>query len=156
MSPTTSSWRELVLVALLLVWSATPAGAQRRAEWQVQTVATVTGARFAGGGLGVALRTAGRVRLGASLSGGAAGGLAAVRGEATVSYHPNPFRRRGVAPYAGGGVALTATRDARPEYLVLFLGIESNPAGRAGWFAELGVGGGVRAAGGLRLRSGRR
>jgi hypothetical protein len=72
-----------------------------------------------------------------------------------LSYHLNPYRRRGVTPYAGGGVAVVLTSDASSEYIVLVLGVESNPGGRWGWFAEVGVAGGLRLALGARLRTGR-
>lgn len=145
--------RELLLAAALVAAAAEPGGAQRRVEWQAQGVAVVAGHHFAGGGLGVALRTAGRLRLGVAGSAGALEGAAAVRGEVAVSYHADPMKRRGLAPYAAGGVALSATAARRVEFLLVALGVETGPGARAGWFLEAGVAGGVRIAGGVRLRA---
>jgi hypothetical protein len=57
-----------------------------------------------------------------------------------------------VAPYAGGGVALAATSDEVFEYVLLVIGLETAPGARRGWFAEVGIGGGVRVAAGYRIR----
>ncbi|NIM52117.1 MAG: hypothetical protein GTN62_13160 [Gemmatimonadales bacterium] len=129
-----------------------PLQAQAARELQVQGVVTATATRFIGGGVGFALRTAGRMRVGLMVSAGDMEGAVAGRGEALLSYHLSPFKRRGVTPYVGGGVAVTATRDASEEYLLLVLGVESRPGSSAGWFAEAGVAGGVRVSLGFRLR----
>ncbi len=76
----------------------------------------------------------------------------AVRTEAVASFHLTAFRARGWAPYAGGGVAVTFTRDAVWEALTMLVGIETNPGGRSGWFFEGGVGGGLRVSAGFRGR----
>jgi hypothetical protein len=127
--------------------------AQTRIEWQAQAVVAVLADRFVGAGPGLGVRTAGRLRLGMVLSLGDLEGAAAGRAEALASFHLDPFRPRGITAYAGGGVAVAATRDAAREYVVVVLGMEANPAGRAGWFIESGVGGGLRLSGGVRLRA---
>lgn len=132
--------------------SAWPARAQRAVEWQVQGVGVLTGFEFAGAGVGVAWRTPGRLRVGAALAGGTAEGAAALRGEAALSYHVDPFKRRGVAPYVAGGVSLTATDAGSQEYVLLVIGLEARPGRDAGWFVEAGVAGGLRVAAGVRLR----
>ncbi len=74
------------------------------------------------------------------------------RAEIFASYHLSPYKRRGITPYAGGGVAVAATADDVFEYVLLIIGIETTPAGGSGWFAEVGLGGGVRASAGFRIR----
>ncbi len=148
--------RSVIALLVGLVAAAGPAAAQGTLEWQAQGVATVTGAEFYGGGLGVAYRTAGRTRVGFLASVGDRDGAFAGRGELMLSYHLNPYKRRGLTPYAGGGLSVTLTEDASTEYILLVLGVESSPGGRFGWFAEVGVAGGVRLALGIQLRTGRR
>lgn len=92
------------------------------------------------------------MRLGATASAGNAAGSVAGRGEIALSYHVNPVARRGVTPYAGGGAAVTVTDSVTSEYLVLFVGVESTPGLPWGFFAELGVSGGLRGVAGIRWR----
>jgi len=136
------------------VW--TPLRAQGAHELQVQAVATVTADQFIGGGVGYAYRTGGRVRLGLLASAGSWERDFAGRAEAMVSYHLNPFQRRGVTPYAGGGATVTFTGAESSEYILLVAGVESGPGGRRGWFVEVGMAGGLRLAAGLRWRLGSR
>ena len=126
--------------------------AQRATEWQVHALANVGGDRFLGGGVGLALRTNGRMRVGVVLNAGDLEGTAAVRPELLGSFHLNPYKRNGVSPYAGGGVAAVFTKGDTREYIVAFVGLESRPARSLGWFAEVGIGGGVRVAAGLQYR----
>lgn len=149
---TTSNLRKPILVIVAVGCFGKPVEAQRAREWQAQGLATFSATRFVGGGLGYALRTRGRLRIGLSLSGGDLEGSLGGRGEATLTYHLFPARRRGLTPYAGGGAAVAATRDASAEYIVVLFGVESNPGRGSGWFAEAGVGGGVRVSAGVRLR----
>lgn len=142
--------RRLLLLAVLL--SVGEAQAQRAAEWQVAGVVVATGDEFVGGGVGIALRPPGRIRLGLAAQVGSRGGTAAVRAEGVLSYHLHPTRRRGLTPYLGGGVAVMATAAESVEFLLVHLGVESAPGGRAGWFFEAGAGGGVRVAAGVRVR----
>jgi len=65
-----------------------------------------------------------------------------------------PEARR-VTAYAGAGVGHRWGRLDQ-GILVVLLGLEGNPAGQAGWIAELGLGGGVRVSLGYRRRWGRR
>jgi hypothetical protein len=140
-----------VLAALA---AAVPAGAVAQAghEFQVHAVGTFGGQRFLGGGAGFALRSAGRARLALALSAGARDSAFAGRGELVATYHLNPYQLRGVSPYAGGGVAVGATADDVFEYVVLYLGVETTPGRPTGWFAELGIAGGVRVSAGFRLK----
>lgn len=118
----------------------------------MQGLGVVTGAAFGGGGVGVALRPVGRSRAGLTVSGGVAEGAAAGRAELVLSYHVNPYARRGIAPYVFGGVAVQATRETHHEYLVLGLGIETAPGRPWSLFAEAGAAGGLRVSAGLRFR----
>jgi hypothetical protein len=144
--------RSVTLLGALLVTLAGSALAQR-AEWQAGGVAVATGSEFTGAGLGFAWLMAGRLRLGVTASlGRTEENRPAGRAEGVLSYHFNPVTG-GVGAYAGGGLAVTATEDAAVEYLVVLLGLEGNPVGRVGWFAEAGVSGGLRLALGIRVRS---
>ena len=93
-------------------------------------------------------------RLGLSLSATAGGldGAPAGRFEALALFRVTPQATAGVRPYAGAGAALLARQARSDGYLALVLGAESRPAAKRGWFLEVGVGGGVRAAAGIRLR----
>lgn len=149
------SWHRVVPLLLLGLGAlGTPARAQGTHELQAQVVATVTARQFVGGGLGYAYRTRGRLRLGLLASAGSWEGDFAGRVEAMVSYHLSPFRRRGVTPYAGGGASITFTDLESSEYILIVLGVESSPGGRRGWFAEVGLAGGLRLAAGVRWRLG--
>lgn len=156
-----SSLPRLLFIGGILASLAGPLAAQSARELQFQGVGTFASARFIGGGLGFALRSQGRMRLGLSVSagdfsrtpeGGDRSHTFGGRVELTGSYHVNPYKRSGVAPYAGGGVAITGTSDEMLEYVLLLFGLENAPGGRRGWFAELGVGGGVRVSAGYRIR----
>ena len=108
---------------------------------------------FWGPELGVARRPGGQGRFALSAAGGDAGGALGVRLEATAQLLLRPNDRKGRAPYAGLGLAFVgspATHGA--GYLTALLGLESAPGARAGWYAELGLGGGVRFAVGRHWR----
>jgi hypothetical protein len=115
-------------------------------------MANVGGDRFLGGGVGLALRTNGRMRVGVVLNAGDLEGNLAVRPELLGSFHLNPFKRQGVSPYAGGGVAAVLSDGNSREYIVAFLGLESRPGRSFGWFVEAGLGGGARLAAGVQFR----
>jgi hypothetical protein len=129
------------------------AHAQGPREWRVQALATVAPApeAFVGGGPGFILRARSRLGLGLTAVLGARDGNLAGRGEALVSFILDPVSRR-VTPYAAGGVAVVSDRIGMGEYLVATLGLAGRPRRRTGWFAEVGVGGGLRLAAGLSLR----
>jgi len=139
------------LISLVVVVSP-PVVAQPAWEWQALAVATVADADFVGGGLGVGYRTAGRMRLGILASVGDREGQEALRPEAIVSFHLNPYKRRGVSLYAAGGVAFLINQGPDAQYLVALLGLEWQPGSNWGWCLEAGLGGGVRVAGGVQLR----
>lgn len=148
-----STWCRAATLGVAAAISATGAvRAQTVREYQVQGVAVATGAQFYGAGVGFALRPRGRSRIALSLSGGTTGDVAAGRAEVLFSYHVNPYARRGVTPYVFGGGAVLATSANHREYLVLGAGVETTPGRRWGLFLEGGVGGGLRIAGGIRIR----
>lgn len=118
----------------------------------MQALGTVAAEPFVGGGPGVVLRGRSRVGLVLGAAVGARDGELAVRGEVMLSFVLDPFRRRRVSPYAAGGIAAVGQRDGSAEYLVATLGLAGMRGRRTGWFAEAGVGGGVRLAAGVTLR----
>lgn len=140
-----------VLSCVLLFPALSRAQVPSRVALRVQTLAALASEPFVGGGLGLAWRTAARFTVDLNAVVGVQERALAGRGEALVAFHLDPFRPRGVSPYAGGGIAAVVRSGATAEYLVLLLGVESRPGRRRGWFAELGVGGGVRGALGARL-----
>ncbi len=146
-----SSLRSALAAVSLLALCAAGLEAQAR-EWQVQGLAAFADSTFVGGGMGFAFRSRGRARLGISANVGAREGALAGRAELVVSYHLNPFLRRGLAPYAGGGVTVGWTGDEFVEYVVALVGVETSPGRRSGWFVEAGIAGGVRASAGFRIR----
>lgn len=147
------SFSRLFICTFVLLYVPYSVAAQQATEWKVQGLTNVGGDRFLGGGVGLALRTRGRMRVGFTLNAGDLEGQAAVRPELLGSFHLNPFKRQGVSPYAGGGVAVVHAKGYTREYIVGFLGIESRPGRSFGWFAEVGLGGGARLAAGLQWRN---
>ncbi len=139
-------------VALLVLLVPSAIAAQSARELQVHGAGVFSGNTFVGGGVGFGLRSSGRARADIVATAGAVDGEFAGRGELILTYHVNPYRRRGISPYAGGGVALLATADDVAEYVLLVVGVESAPVRRIGWFAEAGVAGGVRVVAGVRVR----
>jgi hypothetical protein len=137
---------------VVLVGLAVPASlsAQRGHDVQLQAIGLVGGREFVGAGAGAGLRFGRGLRAALAVSGGwLEPGRGAGRGELLATFHLTPFRRAGPAVYGGGGVAALAA-DSLRGYLVLLVGLEARPAGGGGWFAEAGIGGGVRLALGYR------
>lgn len=117
--------------------------------------ATVVLARhtFWGSELGLAKRAGGQGRLAVTAAGGSYEHALGVRCEATAQFLLRPGERSGAGPYAGLGLAFVGGEGARgASYLTALVGVESAPAARAGWYGELGLGGGVRVAVGRRFR----
>lgn len=131
-------------------------GAQQRlTAWELAVGGAAAFARedFVGGLLGAAYRPGGQARLGVSVTGGALDGAVAARTEARAEFLVTPWARRGVGLYAGLGVTYqVAERAPGTAYLGILAGVESAPGRRLGWYAEAGVGGGVRIAAGIRWR----
>ena len=147
-----SSARSLLTGAALLVVLAPAATGQKAMEYQFQGVGAIADQDFYGGGLGIAWRSDGRMRVGGYANVGSFDRELAFRPEVTASFHLNPFKRGGLAPYVGGGVALVLTADESREFLVGTIGLEWSPGARRGWFLEAGIGGGARVSLGYQIR----
>jgi len=135
------------------------AGAQRTSviEWQGGVAAALARRDFWGAELGAAWRPGkvGQTRVAAAVDVGDVEGAAGLRVGATAQFMLRPAAGTGPSPYAGLGLAVAGARGVRGAgYLTALLGVEAAPGRRRGWFAELGVGGGVRAVAGWRWRRG--
>jgi hypothetical protein len=101
----------------------------------------------------VARRPGGEGRFSLSVGGGDYDGATGIRLEGTAAFLLRPAERSGVGPYAGLGLAFDGAQGRRGAgYLTALAGVESAPGRRHGWYAELGLGGGVRLAFGHRWR----
>ena len=120
-------------------------------EWGAQVTGATGRPAFLGAGPSWAWRPGLRDRL---LLHGALGGAehqGALRLEASWHFLLNPQTRKGVGAYVGGGIAGQFAETSK-GWLLVTLGVEENPAAPRGWFAEAGIGGGVRLAVGFRWR----
>lgn len=124
---------------------------QQTREAGIQAIATASDPELVVAGLLGALRLSPRTRVSAFAGAGGAGREVAWRGEVLAGFLLNPMVRRGWGWYLSGGVAVVGGAVDR-GYLVLAIGVEQDPGGRAGWVAEAGVGGGARLAAGYRWR----
>ena len=139
------------LSAAAALATAAPAGAQQVKELGIQAIGTLSDPGLAVGGVYAAWRPSARGRVSAAWAlGGSDGGLA-WRGELLGHFLLAPGRTRGPGVYLAGGVAVVGGPADR-GYLVLALGIENQPGGGSGWFAEAGAGGGARLSAGFRWR----
>jgi hypothetical protein len=136
----------------VLAVAGAPVQAQKTWEWEALGIATLADKDFFGAGLGLGYRTNGRMRIQVLANAGSRDGSFAFRPEALISFHLNPYKRRGISPYASGGVAFIFTEGDNVQYLVGVFGLETNPGGKWGWFLEAGIGGGARIAGGVQIR----
>jgi hypothetical protein len=109
---------------------------------------------FGGIGPTFSARLTGQVRLRTLVLMGRRGDRAAVRGEGVLELVLDPGAEW--SPFAGGGVAAAADRGDLAGFIVATIGIERRPAGRWSWWAETGLGGGVRLAAGYRFAMGDR
>jgi hypothetical protein len=149
----------MVLAGAALSALARPAGAQRLTATEVGLGAAVAAARytFAGVEAGLAYRPGGQSRVALAVAAGTAAGRTAGRAQLTLQFLVTPAARRGVGLYAGLGAALAARqRSAGAGFVAVLVGLEGAQGRRRGWqnwYLELGLGGGVRAAAGWRVRS---
>jgi hypothetical protein len=108
---------------------------------------------FAGAELGVAHRPSGDSRIAFAVAGGTIAERAAARAQLTLQLLVNSAARSGTGIYAGVGTAFVARRGAPGQgFLAVVLGLEGAPGRRQNWYVEAGLGGGVRAAVGWRVR----
>ena len=120
-------------------------------EWGAQVTGTTGRPAFFGAGPSWAWRPGFRDRLILHGGLGSAEHQAAARFEVSWHFLLNPQTRTGVAAYVGGGIA-GQFAETNHGWVLLTAGVEQAPAASRGWFAEAGLGGGVRLAVGLRWR----
>ena len=145
----------MVAATGLAAGMAAPAPAQAVRATEIGAGATVILAHhgFWGPEVGVARRPGGQARFAFAAGCGDYERALGVRLEATAQFLLRPGERDGVGPYAGLGLAFVGSEGARgASYLTALLGVDQGPGARAGWYAELGLGGGVRLALGRRFR----
>lgn len=113
-------------------------------------IAAVGRDAFLGPALALALTGGGRTRGSVLVAAGRRGDAEAARLELSAELVAQP----GVATLYGGlGALYEVARDSRGAgYVLVYLGVERVVGRRLGWFAEVGLGGGVRAVAGVRLR----
>ena len=146
----TSTWASVLASALAAAPLAAQSGAVREAG--LEAVATAADPAVYTAGVTASVRPSLRTRIGVYVGGGVTGEGAGVgRAELVAHFLLNP-RSSHTALYGGGGIAGVFASGADNGFLVLVLGVEGNPGGRGGWFAEAGVGGGARLAVGYRWR----
>ena len=108
---------------------------------------------FWGPEVAVARRPGGQGRFALSAAGGDYDRTVGIRLGGTAEFLLRPAERSGVGPYAGLGLAFDGAQGRRGAgYLTALVGVETAPGRRHGWYAELGLGGGVRVALGRRWR----
>ena len=108
---------------------------------------------FFGAELRVARRTTGQGRLSFAAACGDYEHSLGVRFEATAQFMLRPAERTGAGPYGGLGLTFVgAEGTAGATYLTTLLGVEQRPGTQSGWYAEVGLGGGVRFGAGWRFR----
>ena len=140
------------LVFLTLVARSGDAQYLRATELSAGAVAALASRPFYGAGLGLGRRSGGQLRPAFTAAGGSWDGHAALRLEVTAQYLVNPGATSGAMLYGAFGLAGQVAEGTRGRaYLSAWLGLEA-AARPGGLYAELGVGGGVRLAAGLRRR----
>jgi hypothetical protein len=143
-----------VCAAWLLLPVTLPAQRSAALEVSLGGVAALAREAFVGGSVGVAARGRARERLALSVAGGSVDGTRAARVEPSLQFLLNPGARAAPTLYGGLGIAYTVRQTARAAgYLLLLAGVERGAATSPGWYVELGLGGGVRLAAGLRIRA---
>jgi hypothetical protein len=127
--------------------------AQAVRETQLWGVAAASKPAFYGVGLGLAWRDERRIRVAPAVALGSYGdGRFGARGDLAIHFLLDPYKRRGMAIYGGGGLSVAVRAGRLTPYALVVLGAEGAPGGGGGSFVEIGVGGGVRVAIGYRWR----
>jgi hypothetical protein len=130
-------WR-LVVAAAAALTLASPASAQQAEELGFKATSLLARKHpYYGAGFSAAYRTGGRVRI----------GFASTYGVSNAE--PSGHGGWGLYGFGGAGFEV-GWRDQ--GYLVLGVGLESNPAGRRGFHVEAGIGGGLQLSAGWRAR----
>ncbi len=120
-----------------------------RFEVSAGAITALAAQDFHGVVVGLARRTGttGQGRLALAAAGGAFDGQAGVRVEATAQFLLGALS-------GGAGAAYLGAHGRRGRGVLLaLLGLESGAGRRRGWYVEIGLGGGIRAAVGARWRS---
>lgn len=144
-----------LLVPFLLPVLALQSQTLTATELSLGGAAALASETFVGAELGLARRTSNESRIALAVAGGGVAGeaAAAVRVQLTLQLVVNSFARTGVGLYGGLGAAFSARSGNHGQgYVAVLLGFESAPGRQHGWYAELGLGGGYRAAAGWRVR----
>jgi len=144
-------WRWARVLAAAAPIAAVPLPAQQIHELGVQAIGTASDPALLVGGAYAAMRVSHRFRISAAAGVGGSGGQTAWRGELLAHFLLAPAQRSGVGAYAAAGIAGVGGVEDE-GYMVLTVGLEARPGAATGWFAEGGVGGGIRIAGGYRWR----
>jgi hypothetical protein len=144
-------WR-LVVAAAAALTLASPASAQQAEELGFKATSLLARKHpYYGAGFSAAYRTGGRVRIGFASTYGVSNAEPSGRAELTGHLMASPTRHGGWGLYGFGGAGFeVGWRDQ--GYLVLGVGLESNPAGRRGFHVEAGIGGGFQLSAGWRAR----
>ncbi|HWC75182.1 MAG TPA: hypothetical protein VG454_14700 [Gemmatimonadales bacterium] len=122
-------------------------------ELSLGATASLARETFVGGEVGLARRTSNETRIALAVAGGTAAASAAGRAQLTFQAVVNPAARTGMGLYAGLGAAFSGREGSRGQgFVAVLLGLEGAPGRRRNWYAELGLGGGVRLAAGWRMR----
>jgi opacity protein-like surface antigen len=144
-------WR-LLAVAVAAVALASPASAQKGEEFGFQVTSLLAREHpYYGGGFSAAQRMGGRARIGFTALYGVSDAEPTARAELTGQLMASPTRRGGVGFYGFGGAGWEAGWHNQ-GYLVLGVGLETNPAGGGGFHFEAGIGGGLLLSAGWRAR----
>ena len=144
-------WR--LLAALVAAPAlAAPASAQKNEEFGFQVTSLLAREHpYYGAGFSAAHRMGGRARIALGVLYGVSDAEPTARANLTGHLMATPGRQHGVGFYGFGGVGFEAGwRDQ--GYLVLGLGLETNPAGGRGFHVEAGIGGGFLLSAGWRAR----
>lgn len=148
--------RSAALAALCAALAVTtPARAQQFTGTEVSAgaITAVSAHDFWGAAAGLGHRVDNQTRVAGLVAAGVLDNKAALRVEATAQLIVNPSGRGGACLYAGAGVSWQgATGMSGGGYVTALLGLESAPGSHRAWYAEAGLGGGVRLALGLRWR----
>ena len=147
----TSIWGRCIALGAAALLLVPELAAQRARELGVHAVFTGQEEELFAAGVYGGVRTTRRTRIAVTIAAGSAGGEFVARGELLGHFLLSPASRT-VGLYGGGGLAGLVGDGGEEGFLVLLIGLEHAPGGASGWYAEGGLGGGVRVAAGYRWR----
>jgi len=142
----------LLAAAVATVALASPASAQKGEEFGFQVTSLLAREHpYYGAGFSGAHRLGGRARIGFAALYGASDHEPTARAELTGHLMASPTRQGGVGLYGFGGAGFEAGWRNQ-GYLVLGIGLDTDPAGGGGFHFEAGIGGGFMLSAGWRAR----